>query len=183
MPQTALTYAIPVSSTEQQIKPQNKLTAAYYDESTYNNVRVCKVIGMICYIGGLVSLVCCMFFRKMIGLEYMVMLQLAYFSIFATAYSHPYYGSMQEWDYVNGYNRLKVSIGEAKLVDNEFWVLDYYDYFFVNVNVMIFVYIANYILALILFALSMLSDRSVSRKLKVAAQFFGIEIGFSLMLF
>lgn len=60
----------------------------------------------------------CMFFRKMIGLEYMVMLQLAYFSIFATVYSHPYYGSLQEWDYVNGYNRLKVNIGEARLVDS-----------------------------------------------------------------
>lgn len=48
---------------------------------------------------------------------------------------------------------------------------------------MLFVCVANYILALILFALSMLSDRSVSRKLKVAAMFFAIEIGFSLMVF
>lgn len=65
---------------------------------------------MICYIGGLVCFILLIFFRKMIGLEYIIMLQLYYFSMMFTQYIHPYYGNIQEWKYINGYNKLKVNI-------------------------------------------------------------------------
>ena len=61
--------------------------------------------------------------------------------------------------------------------------MGYKDYFFVNVNVMLLACLANYVLALILYALSMLSDRSASRKLKTSAIFFAVDIGFGLVVF
>lgn len=133
--------------------------------------------------GGIVLFILLAFFRKMMGLEYIVMLQLAYFSIMLSDYSHPFLGTLQEWAYINGYNQIKVNIPTAKLVSDHFSILWYYDYFYINFNSMIYVIFANYGLGLILYVLSMLSDKSVSRKLKTSAIFFCVEIGFSLIIF
>lgn len=48
---------------------------------------------------------------------------------------------------------------------------------------MLFVCLVNYAFALVLYGLSMFSDRSVSRKLKASAVFFAVEIGFGVFLF
>ena len=111
------------------------------------------------------------------------MLQLAYFSIMLSSYSHAFIGPLQEWSYINGYNKVKVNIAEAQLVGNDFWILGYEDFFFINVNAMVFACLTNYFVALILFGLSMLSDRSTSRKLKNSAIFFAVDIGFALLVF
>lgn len=142
-----------------------------------------KIMGMVCYIGGLCLFVVMVFFRKMIGLDYIVMMQLVYFSVMLSSYEHAYLGPIQEWSYINGYNQINSGISTTKLVDNSFWILGFYDYFFVNCNVMLFVCLVNYFLALILYGLSMLSDRSVSRKLKTSAVFFAVEIGYALFMF
>lgn len=124
-----------------------------------------------------------MFSRKMIGLDYVVMLQLCYFGIMLSSYGHAYLGPIQEWLYINGYNSINMRIPEAKLVDNSFWILGFRDYFSVNVNIMLFVCVANYVLAFLLYVFSMLSDRSTSRKLKTSAIFFAVDIGFALVMF
>jgi|JI10StandDraft_1071094.scaffolds.fasta_scaffold348482_2 hypothetical protein len=59
---------------------------------------------MVCYIGGLLAVIFCGFFRKMIGLDYICMLQLVYFSVMLSDFSHAYLGPIQQWNYVNGYN-------------------------------------------------------------------------------
>jgi hypothetical protein len=78
---------------------------------------------------------------------------------------------------------MRTGISTAVLVSNKFWTLGYEDYFYSNCNAMIFACLANYLIALILYGLSMLSDRSVSRKLKVSAIFFAVDIGFTLVMF
>lgn len=97
-------------------------------------------------------------------------------------YSYAYFGPVQEWIYINGYNQLKSGISSAKLVSNKFWILGYYDYFHVNVNAMLYVIFANYALALIMYGLSVLSDRAVSRKLLTVSLFFAADIGFGLLM-
>jgi hypothetical protein len=104
MPQTGLTYAIPTSFSHIMIKPNNSLAAFALDQNTYSSIKIYKIISMICYIGGLVACIICGFFRKMIGLDYIVMLQLSYFAIMLSEYHHAYLGPLQEWDFVNGYN-------------------------------------------------------------------------------
>lgn len=48
---------------------------------------------------------------------------------------------------------------------------------------MLFVCFVNYAFALVLYGLSVASDRSVSRKLKTSALYFAIDIGFALVMF
>jgi hypothetical protein len=48
---------------------------------------------------------------------------------------------------------------------------------------MLFACLGNYLIALILYGLSVLSDRSTSRKLKTSAIFFAVDIGFTLVVF
>lgn len=134
------------------------------------------------YAGGLAAFILLMFFRKMIGLEYIIMLQLIYFSFTLTDYVHAFLGPIQEWQFINGYNQIRTNIG-AKLVANQFWVIGFYDYFYVNCNVMLFVCLANYGFAGIMYGLSLASDRSVSRKLKTSALYFAVDIGFALIMF
>lgn len=181
--QTALTYAIPVSTTTIKIQSTNKLSASFHDESQYQKVFSFKILGMVCYIGALILSIFLAFFRKMIGLEYVVMLQFIYFSIMLSSYSHAYLGPVEDWDYINGYNRLNVTISEAKYVDNSFSIYEYFDYFFMNYNAMLFAVLVNYLLALLLYGLSLVSDRSTTRKLQNSAIFFAAEIGFNLVVF
>ena len=111
------------------------------------------------------------------------MLQFIYFSIMLSSYSHAYLGPVEDWDYINGYNRLNVTISEAKYVDNSFSIYEYFDYFFMNYNAMLFAVLVNYLLALLLYGLSLVSDRSTTRKLQNSAIFFAAEIGFNLVVF
>ena len=182
MPQTALSYAVPVSTATCQIEAQNKLIALPNDPALYSSVWICRILGMISYTGGLAIFILLMFFRKMIGLDYIIMLQLAYFSLMLSDYGHAFLGPMQEWEFINGYNKIK-AISTAKLSSNHFRVLGFYDYFYANCNAMLFVCLANYVFAIVLYGLSVASDRSVSRKLKTSALYFGVDIGFALVMF
>jgi hypothetical protein len=140
-------------------------------------------MGTVSYTGGLALFILLMFFRKMIGLDYIIMLQFVYFSLMLSKYEHAYLGPAQEWEFINGYNKISANIPTAKLADSHFWVLGYYDYFYINCNAMLFVCLVNYAFALVLYALSVASDRSVSRKLKTSALYFAVDIGFALAVF
>lgn len=68
MPETALTYAIPVSSSLLKILPNNSLAADLHSSEKYNSIGIFKIIGFVCQYGGLVTFIGSLFFRKMIGL-------------------------------------------------------------------------------------------------------------------
>jgi hypothetical protein len=63
---------------------------------------------MICYIGALIGGIVLLFFRKMMGLELVVMFQLMYFAVILAEYSHPLMGPIQNWEDVNGYNDMNL---------------------------------------------------------------------------
>lgn len=183
IPQTAETFAVAVSRSSHEVDPSNNLAAMAYSKQEYKKIRISQAIGMVVYIGGLIITMLLLFFRKMIGLEYICMLQLVYFSSLITDYSNPLLGPLQEWRYVNGYNNMSVNINGTALVQNEFKVLNYYNYFYANFNVMLFICLVVYLLALILFLLSLISERTTERKLKDASKFFAMETGFAFMVF
>lgn len=68
IPETAETFAIPVSRSRHHIKTDNILATIVYDDLTYENVRIVNVIFTVCYIGSLVVGSVLMFFRKMMAL-------------------------------------------------------------------------------------------------------------------
>ena len=68
IPETAETFAIPVSRSPHRIKTNNILAAIVYDPTTYENVNVVNIILMVCYIGSLIVGSVLMFFRKMMAL-------------------------------------------------------------------------------------------------------------------
>ena len=86
------------------------MAALAYGEGKYKQIKASGIIGKIAYIGGLIAAGLLFFFRKMIGLEFICMMQLVYFSSLITDYSHPMLGPLQEWHYINGYNNMTVSI-------------------------------------------------------------------------
>ena len=172
-----------VSTSTHKVKPDNNLAALAYGEQDYGRIRACGVIGMIAYIGGLFIAGMLFFFRKMVGLEYICMLQLVYLSSLITEYSNPMMGPLQRWHYISGYNNMTVSIADVEMVANKWSTLGYKNYFFANFNVMLFLSLTIYGVALILLLLSLISERTTERKLKDASKFFAMEIGFSFMVF
>lgn len=84
---------------------------------------------MICYIGALIVGIVLLFFRKMMGLELVVMFQLMYFAVILAEYSHPLMGPIQNWEYVNGYNdmNLRGEDSQPVLVDSRFRSYYYYE--------------------------------------------------------
>ena len=74
---------------------------------------------------GLIVAAALLFYRKMMGLELITMLQLIFFASLLADYSHPFMGPTHELKYSNGYNGIKFGIDEI-LVSNEFKTLGYY---------------------------------------------------------
>lgn len=95
MPQTALSYAVPASTVTFQIEADNKLIAADNSPVLYSWVQIFKILGTVSYTGGLAMFILLIFFRKMIGLDYIIMLQFVYFSLMLSNYEHAYLGPAQ----------------------------------------------------------------------------------------
>lgn len=113
------------------------------------------------------------------------MFQFVYFGILLADYSHPFLGPIQGWDYINGYNDLvmREDPTQQTLVDNTFKVYSYYHHFLDNCNVMIFLNLSLYVIALIVLLLSLLAEKPTAKKFTEGSKFFVIEIGFALMVF
>lgn len=91
-------------------------------------------------------------------------------------------GPLTELSFVNGFNSVDMGTGRG-LANPPFQTLGLQKYFFENYNFMMILSLIIYLIALLLFVFSQLTEKSNERKLKDASQFFITEIGFGLMMF
>ena len=109
-PKGALTFAVAVSSHKFSPIPENNMAAMSYDEAIYINVNVGRIVSMTVAILSLIAFTALLFYRKMMGLELITMVQLIYLGTILTEYSHPFMGPLTELGYINGYNGVDMEI-------------------------------------------------------------------------
>lgn len=68
IPETAETFAVPISKQTHKLKADNILAAMAHNSESYDSVNIFNVVGMVCYLGSLIFGGVLLFYRKMMGL-------------------------------------------------------------------------------------------------------------------
>jgi hypothetical protein len=92
------------TSYEWSIKVSNGLSLIYYPEDIYSQAKTFDTLTMATYFGSLGLFVLALLFRKMIGIEMIVLVQTQILSLSMLSEIHPTLGVLTHDKYAFGYN-------------------------------------------------------------------------------
>jgi hypothetical protein len=125
-----------------------------------------------------------LFFRKFIGLELATLMQIGYLSLLIQAKLPVELSTISAWKFVFGYNNYYVSSANpTQSINGPFSLYGYQKYFGYSCNLMAIVIFSIYGLSLILIALSAVTAKTLSRKLRSGGLLLLNEVGFALVIF
>jgi hypothetical protein len=150
----------------------------FSDEMYQNIVKMENATKYIIY-AALALFVLTLFYRKMIGLEMMILIQSSFISFSSCKYAHPYAGPLLTWKYVSGFNEWffeKLTFSE---VDSIYHYLGFEPAFWQNINIMLVALVIVYAVSIVLLIFSLCMGKGV----RAAALKMFREVTFALNLF
>lgn len=103
--ETPYSHAMEETSYEWPIKVSNGLSLIYYPDEIYSQAKTFNTVAMTIYTGTLCLFVLVLFFRKMIGIEMIILIQAQVLSLSMLKEIHPNLGVLTEEKYAFGYNQ------------------------------------------------------------------------------
>lgn len=180
-------HALTSSSYDWPVRVGNGLSLTYYPDGVYGQAQIYDYVTLGIYIGSLFVYVLALFFRKMIGVEIIILIQTQVISLSMLNEIHPILGVLTKDKYAFGYNQFEYLMNLKISTDSEsvglYSVIGFSKIFGENVNVMFFAICVFYFLAILIGLLSSCQQKSPAKKMKEAALILAREIAFGLLLF
>lgn len=169
------------------IRVANGLSLSYYPDGLYGQVQLYDYITLGVYIGSLFVFVLALFFRKMIGVEIIILIQTQVISLSMLKEIHPLLGVLTKDKYAFGYNQFEQLMDMKMITESNsvglYSVIGFSNIFGENVNVMFFAICVFYFLAIVIGLISSCKQKATAKKMKEAALILAREIAFGLLLF
>jgi hypothetical protein len=182
-PNSAQAFAFPNMSSSWVVQPSNNLKAVAYSDWTYSASAGLSILSNLLIGFYLSMLLLTIAYRKFIGLELATLVQLGYLSLLEnreiTAYQYP----IVNWSYAFGYNEYWFSPLTTATIDLPYRIYGYEAYFGYSNNVMVIVTLICYVIAGLLFILSLITARSTAWRLKSAAFATANDLCYTLVVF
>ena len=110
-PASPYSHALISTDYEWPVMVGNGLSLTYYPDQVYKNAKMFDYLTLCIYVGCLFVFFLSLFFRKMIGVQLIILVQTQVLSIALLKEVHPYFGPLTTDKYAFGYNGLEDILG------------------------------------------------------------------------